>query len=81
MIQEMNEGGKNTMKRWMALLVVLSAIFALGLSFVLPTGLASLPSAKSVLHLNIALALLALIGIAVVLTIARRRFCRKNNEI
>ena len=81
MIQEMNEGGKNTMKRWMALLVVLSAIFALGLSFVLPTGLASLPNATSVLHLNIALALLALIGIAVVLTIARRRFCRKNNEI
>lgn len=68
------------MKRKIVLLVALSAIFALGLSFVLPTGLASLPSATDVLYLNLALALLALIGIAVVLTVARRRFRRQDHK-
>ena len=66
------------MKRWIILLAVLSMLFALGLSFVLSTGLASLPDATSVTYLNVALALLALIGIAIVLAIAGRRFHHQN---
>ena len=66
------------MKRWLALFLIAATLFALGLAFVLPTGRVSLPNAACVAWLNAALALLALIGIAIVLTVACRRFYRSD---
>lgn len=68
------------MRRWWFFLILMPILFALGLSFLLPTGLASLPNAASATYLNAALAFLALIGCVTVLVIANLRFRRQDSK-
>lgn len=65
-------------RRWLLFLILLLPIpFAVLFILLLPSGF---PPAEGIAPVNAALACLALVGIAVVLAVASRRFHRQSGE-